>query len=191
MSRPANVLLSSRVTSENLSTLRKLMLITLAMFGFGFALVPLYEKICQVTGIRNLLRPDHIPINTQVDTSRKLTVEFDTNTHKLPWSFRPVSGHLELHPGQLTEVMYEIRNNQSRAITGQAIPSYSPALAAEYFKKLQCFCFDKHTLGPGEVKYMPIVFVVDPALPKSINTITLSFTFFEVEGGSALRPGSS
>ncbi len=183
--------MDAHAASENWRTLRKLLLITVAMFGFGFALVPLYEKICKVTGIRNLLRPDHIPINTQVDTSRKLTVEFDTNTHKLPWSFRPVSGHLELHPGQLTEVMYEIRNTQSRPITGQAIPSYSPAIAAEYFKKLQCFCFDKHTLGPGEVKYMPIVFVVDPALPKSVNTITLSFTFFEVEGAAARKPGSS
>lgn len=191
MSRPVNPAIEARISGENARTLRKLMVITLAMFGFGFALVPLYEKICQVTGIRNLLRPDHMPINTQIDTTRKLTVEFDTNTHKLPWSFRPVSGHLELHPGQLTEVMYEIRNNQNRAITGQAIPSYSPAPAAEYFKKLQCFCFEKHTLGPGEVKHMPIVFVVDPALPKSINTITLSFTFFEVEGATARRPGSS
>jgi cytochrome c oxidase assembly protein subunit 11 len=179
--------MSLSVAGDNNRLLRKLLVIAVAMFGFGFALVPLYEKICQVTGIRNLLRPDHVPVNTQVDKTRTLTVEFDTNTHKLPWTFKPVMPHVELHPGQLTEVMYEIRNNQDRPVTGQAIPSYSPPLAAQHFMKLQCFCFDKHTLAPGEVKHMPIVFVVDPALPKTVNTITLSFTFFEVEGATGKR----
>ncbi len=176
---------------ENNRLLRKLLVVTIAMFGFGFALVPLYEKICQVTGIRTLLRPDHMPArSTQVDRSRQVVIELDSNTHKLPWTFKPVTPHLGVHPGELTQVLYEVRNNQDRAVTGQAIPSYGPQLAAQFFKKVECFCFDKHTLGPGEVRQMQVVFVVDPALPKDINTITLSFTFFEVEGATAKGRGS-
>ncbi len=177
--------------SENKRLLGKLLVISVAMFGFGFALVPLYEKICQVTGIRSLLRPDHVPsANTQVDRSRQVAIEFDTNLHKLPWTFRPMSPHVDVHPGELTRVQYEVTNNQNRAVTGQAIPSYGPQLAAQFFKKVECFCFDKHTLGAGEVRQMEVVFVIDPALPKVINTITLSFTFFEVEGGGAQGAGS-
>ncbi len=177
--------------NENRRLLRKLLIVSIAMFGFGFALVPLYEKICQVTGIRSLLRPDHVAAqNTQVDRSRQVTIEFDSNTHKLPWTFKPITSHIGVHPGELTQVVYEVRNNQDRAITGQAIPSYGPQLAAQFFKKVECFCFDKHTLLPGEVRQMQVVFVVDAALPKNINTITLSFTFFEVEGGAPQRFGS-
>ncbi len=182
---------SRQPVSDNIRLLRKLLVVTVAMFGFGFALVPLYEKICQVTGIRSLLRPDHVvATNTQVDRSRQVMIELDSNTHKLPWTFKPITSHIGVHPGELTQVLYEVRNNQDRAVTGQAIPSYGPQLAAQFFKKVECFCFDKHTLGPGEVRQMQVVFVVDPALPKAINTITLSFTFFEVEGGAALRSGS-
>ncbi len=187
---PINVR-SRQPVSDNIRLLRKLLVVTVAMFGFGFALVPLYEKICQVTGIRSLLRPDHVvATNTQVDRSRQVMIELDSNTHKLPWTFKPITSHIGVHPGELTQVLYEVRNNQDRAVTGQAIPSYGPQLAAQFFKKVECFCFDKHTLGPGEVRQMQVVFVVDPALPKAINTITLSFTFFEVEGGAALRSGS-
>ena len=191
MSAAAINVRSRQPVSDNIRLLRKLLVVTVAMFGFGFALVPLYEKICQVTGIRSLLRPDHVvATNTQVDRSRQVMIELDSNTHKLPWTFKPITSHIGVHPGELTQVLYEVRNNQDRAVTGQAIPSYGPQLAAQFFKKVECFCFDKHTLGPGEVRQMQVVFVVDPALPKAINTITLSFTFFEVEGGAALRSGS-
>lgn len=177
---------SASVARANTHLLRKLLIVAFAMFGFGFALVPLYERICEVTGIRNLLKADHLPVgNSQIDTSRTVTVEFDSNTHKLPWTFRPVSGHLELHPGELQTVVYEVRNNESRPVTGQAIPSYSPALAAQYFRKVQCFCFAQQTLEPGEVRQMPVAFVVDPGLPRDVGTITLSFTFFEVAGRDA------
>lgn len=170
-------------TSANRVLLRKLLIIALAMFGFGFALVPLYEKFCEVSGIRNILRPDHLPArNTQVDTSRTVTVELDSNTHKLPWTFRAIEGYVDVNPGALQTVVYEVRNNLDRPVTGQAIPSYSPQLAATYFKKLQCFCFEQQTLAAGEVRQMPITFVVDPGLPKDVGTITLSFTFFEVAG---------
>jgi len=176
---------------ENQLLMRKLLVITAGMFCFGFALVPLYEKICEVTGIRNILRPDHqLPANTQVDRDRSVTVEFDSNTQRLAWNFRPLQSHVDVHPGELIQVIYEIHNRQDRAITGQAIPSYGPQIAAQYFRKVECFCFDRQTLEPGETRQMPIVFVVDPALPRTVNTITLSFTFFEVEGGNQKRSES-
>jgi cytochrome c oxidase assembly protein subunit 11 len=170
------------ITAANRRLLNKLLIIACAMFGFGFALVPLYEKICEVTGIRNILKPDELPANTQVDQSRLVTIEFDSNTHGLPWSFRPLQRTIEIHPGALTTVSYEVHNTQNRPVTGQAIPSYGPQLAAQYFKKMECFCFTQQTLAPGETRDMPIVFVIDSNLPRDVNTITLSYTFFEVAG---------
>jgi len=169
---------------SNLLTMRKLLVVAVAMFGFGFALVPFYQKICEVTGINSLLKPDEVT-NTQVDPARFVTVEFDSNLRSnLPWTFRPLQTSVRIHPGELATVMYEIRNNSDRAVTGQAIPSYGPQLAARYFKKLECFCFTQQTLQPGEAKQMPVVFVIDKALPDDVNTITLSYTFFEVEGAA-------
>ncbi len=151
------------------------------MFGFGYALIPLYPVVCVALGI-NQTGVDDRPVNTQVDTSRVVTVEFDTNLHNMAWKFKPLEGHLSVHPGQLAQVMFEVVNMRGVSVTGQAIPSYGPPLAAQYFHKLECFCFNKQTLAPGETRQMPVVFVVDPALPKEIATITLSYTFFEVEG---------
>lgn len=168
--------------------LRKLLIIAVAMFGFGFALVPFYEKICEVTGINNILKADVVAKNTQVDTSRTVTVEFDANTRALAWNFQPLQVSVKVHPGELTQVAYEVKNTLPYAVTGQAIPSYGPQLAAMYFKKLQCFCFTQQTLQANEVRQMPVVFVIDPGLPKDVNTITLSYTFFEVDG-SRRQPG--
>jgi cytochrome c oxidase assembly protein subunit 11 len=163
----------------------KLLVIACGMFGFGFALVPFYEKICEVTGIRNLAGPDRLPANTQVDTARTVTIEFDSNTNHLAWTFKPVLRSVRIHPGELTTVAYEVRNPLGRAVTGQAVPSYGPQVAAQYFRKMECFCFKQQTLGPGEAREMPVVFVVDPALPPDVHTITLSYTFFEVAGRGA------
>jgi cytochrome c oxidase assembly protein subunit 11 len=178
--------MSAAVTADtaraNQRLLRKLLLIAVAMFGFGFALVPFYEKICEVTGIRSLLQPDAAPTSTQVDLTRTVTIEFDSNTHQLAWSFRPAQRAVELHPGELTTIVYEVRNTLDRPVTGQAVPSFGPQHAAQYFKKLDCFCFKQQTLAPGEVRQMPVVFVVDPELPGDLTTITLSYTFFEVAG---------
>ncbi len=166
----------------NLTMLRKLLVVAVVMFGFGYALVPFYKKICEVTGINNVLKADQVT-NTQVDAARWLTVEFDTNVRdNLPWIFRPVEKSVRFHPGELMQVTFELRNDSNRAITGQAIPSYGPQLAAGYFKKLECFCFTQQTLQPGEVKRMPVVFVIERDLPQDVNTVTLSYTFFEVEG---------
>ncbi len=180
--------LPSEVRAENRTLLLKLAVIAVAMFGFGFLLVPFYEKICEVTGLRNIAQAD-APANTQVDATRTLRVELDANTRNLPWTFRPAEPVVSVHPGAVTQVIYEVVNNTDHPVTGQAIPSYGPQYAAQYFRKLECFCFAQQTLAPGERREMPVVFVVDPAAPRDLNTIALSYTFFEVEGGGKTPPG--
>lgn len=167
---------------SNLLTMRKLFVVAAAMFAFGFALVPFYKQICEALGINNVIKADTVT-NTQVDAARFVTVEFDANLRSnLPWRFRPSQPSVQVNPGEMVTVIYEITNDSPRAITGQAIPSYGPQLAGRYFKKLECFCFTQQTLQPGEKRQMPVQFVVDRGLPGDINTITLSYSFFEVEG---------
>lgn len=166
----------------NAQMLGKLIVVAIMMFGFGYALVPIYQKICEVMGV-NILTPKDVTIedakNTQIDTSRLITVEFDANAQG-PWRFRPTVNSVQVHPGEMTQVVYEVVNTQARAIDGQAIPSYAPQQVAAHFKKVECFCFQQQTLGPNEAKQMPVVFYVDAALPKDVKTITLSYTFFEI-----------
>ena len=169
-------------TQANLLTMRKLIIVAVAMFGFGYALVPFYNKICEVTGINSLFKPEDVT-NTQIDAARVVTIEFDSNLRSnLPWTFYPLEISARVHPGEMATVIYEIKNTSDRPLTGQAIPSYGPQLAVRYFKKLECFCFRQQTLQPGETRQMPVVFVIDNELPNDVNTITLSYTFFEVEG---------
>ncbi len=174
-------------SASNRRMLKKLLVVALGMFGFGFALVPFYNKICEVAGLRNLWQPgeaEAVAANTQVDLTRKVTIEFDSNVRMLPWTFKPKASSIEIHPGELTQMVYEVRNTLNEPVTGQAVPSYGPRQAALYFKKLECFCFTQQTLAAGEVREMPVVFVVDPALPRDVNTITLSYTFFRVDGAN-------
>jgi cytochrome c oxidase assembly protein subunit 11 len=168
-------------SSANRTLLLKLTVIAVLMFGFGFALVPFYKKICEATGINNLLQADEV-VNTQVDRSRLITIEFDANTHDLPWRFKPLQSSLTVHPGEIAQVAYEVVNTRDQPVTGQAVPSYGPRVAGQYFKKMECFCFARQTLNAGETRQMPVVFVVDPALPQDVTTITLSYTFFEIAG---------
>ncbi|MGE4056647.1 MAG: cytochrome c oxidase assembly protein [Vicinamibacterales bacterium] len=171
--------------SENVKTLRKLAVVAVAMFGFGFALVPFYYKICDVVGLNNIQNADQVA-NTQVDTSRTLTLEFDANTrNELPWQFHPTETSVKVHPGQIVQVEYEVRNDSDEPVRGQAIPSYGPQVAGRYFRKLDCFCFSTQVLQPHEVRKMPVVFIIHPDLPTEVSTITLSYTFFRVEGPSA------
>ncbi len=171
---------------ENRALLVRLAVGAVAMFGFGFALVPFYQKICQVAGINDLGRRDSDgAVNTQVDASRTVTIEFDTNLHDLPWQFRPLERSVKVHPGELTQVAFEVVNTRDRPVAGQAIPSYGPKIAGAHFRKLECFCFSRQTLAAGERRVMPLVFVVDAGLPQDVNTITLSYTFFEVAGTQA------
>jgi len=159
----------------------KLALVVVMMFGFGYALIPFYEQICKVTGLRDIAIPDTVT-NTQIDVSRTVRIELDANINKMPWQFRPLTRIVSVHPGELTQVVYEVENTSDRPMTGQAVPSYGPQLAGEYFKKLECFCFTKQSFGPHEKRQMPVVFMIDSRLPADVTTITLSYTFFEVEG---------
>lgn len=170
--------------AQNARMLGKLVVVAVLMFGFGYALIPVYKQICELTGI-NILTPKDATVaglgNTQVDKSRTITVEFDANAQG-PWRFRPVVNSMQVHPGELTQVLYEVVNTQARSIDAQAIPSYAPQQASRHFKKVECFCFKQQTLGPHEAKQMPVVFYIDPALPKEVKIITLSYTFFEIAG---------
>lgn len=173
----------------------KLAIIVLAMFAFGYALVPLYKAICEMTGINILALGEKnitgaksvVPPNTQIDKTRLITVEFDANARG-PWDFKPAMRSLQVHPGELATVMYEFQNVQNRKMAAQAIPSYAPSQAAAHFNKLECFCFQQYTLEPGEKKQWPVAFVIDPKLSKDVSTITLSYTFFEVGGKTPVAP---
>ena len=179
---------SRRLQRDNAAMLGKLVVVAAAMFAFGYALVPLYQSICEALGInvlsvseREATSYNRSAPNGQVDTSRTITVEFDANAHG-PWSFKPAQATLKVHPGELATVMYEFANTQGRTMAAQAIPSYAPKQATAHFNKLECFCFNEYTLAPGERRQWPVVFVIDPKLPKDVTTITLSYTFFEVPG---------
>jgi cytochrome c oxidase assembly protein subunit 11 len=132
-----------------------------------------------------LLTPKDISVkelsNTQIDRSREILVEFDANTQG-PWRFRPVQSSMKVHPGEMHQIVYEVVNQRPYQMDAQAIPSYAPQQAAQYFKKMECFCFQQQTLGPKEARQMPVVFFIDPAIPKEVKTITLSYTFFDIGG---------
>ena len=171
---------------ENRKMVGKLAVVAGGMFLFGYALIPIYKHICEITGINILaLGEKQVPggskaaANTQVDRSRTITVEFDANSRG-PWQFKPQVATLQVHPGELATVMYEFQNVQDRRMAAQAIPSYAPRNAAAHFNKLECFCFEQYTLEPGEKKQWPVAFVIDPKLSRDVTTITLSYTFFEV-----------
>ena len=193
----------SALLGANRRLLGKLLVIAGLMFGFGYALVPMYRAICDALGI-NVLSLSEQRVskgwlggskadgskNSQVDATRTITVEFDANARG-PWDFKPAVSSMQVHPGQLTTVMYEFRNAQARTMAAQAIPSYAPRQAEPHFNKLECFCFNEYTLKPGESKSWPVVFVIDPKLPKDVTTITLSYTFFEVGGKVPAAPAGS
>ena len=182
--------------ADNSRMVAKLLVVTALMFGFGYALVPMYKAICTALGINVLSLSDQVvsgrageatKANTQVDVSRTITVEFDANARGV-WKFKPAVNSLEVHPGQLTTVMYEFTNIQDRTMAAQAIPSYAPMQAMAHFNKMQCFCFNEYTMKAGESKQWPVVFVIDSKLPKDVKTITLSYTFFEVGGKVPAAP---
>src|SRR5487761_2045058 len=183
---------------DNLRMFGKLAVVATLMFGFGYALVPMYRAICTALGVNVLALSEqqtsgekaYDPKNSQVDLTRSITVEFDANVRG-PWEFKPAQRSIEVHPGQLSTVMYEFRNIQNRTMVAQAIPSYAPNQAMPYFHKLECFCFSEQRLKAGESKQWPVVFVIDPKLPKDVKTITLSYTFFEVGGRVPPEPAGT
>ena len=195
--------LGSSLRRENVRMVGKLVVVAAGMFAFGYGLVPLYRAICEMTGINILSLSElqvpggaaggkdvRVPDNTQIDTTRTITVEFDANVRGL-WDFKPAQRSMQVHPGQLNTVMYEFQNVQNRRMAAQAIPSYAPQQAAPYFNKLECFCFNQYTLDAGEKKQWPVAFVIDPKISKDVKTITLSYTFFEVGGRTPAAPTAS
>lgn len=165
----------------------KLIVVAVMMFGFGYLLVPLYKQICELTGINVLAFQEAEGVtvkpidNSQIDKSRTITVEFDANTQG-PLRFRPTVSSMQVHPGEMTQVLYEVVNMQPHPVEAQAIPSYAPQQAAAHFKKVECFCFRQQRLEASQAKQMPVVFYLDRDLPKDVKTITLSYTFFEIGG---------
>ena len=178
----------------NQRVVKRLGIAAVLMFGFGFALVPLYDVFCDITGINGKTGriEQEEALSQRVDEDRLVTVEFLATVHSdLPWEFRPMVRKIKVHPGEITEVNYYARNKTDNLVAGQAVPSLAPGLAAKYFNKTECFCFTRQSLGPGEGKKMPLRFVVDPELPDNVRTVSLSYTFYQAEAVAADKENTS
>jgi len=160
---------------------RRLALVVFAMFGFGYALVPLYDVLCEITGLGG--RTGVVAagsLDGGVDTNRTVKVQFlGTVSSRLPWEFRPSVASMEVHPGEVYETTYFARNLSETATVGQARPSVAPSIASLHFNKTECFCFVEQEFAPGEARDMPVRFVLSRDLPADIATVTLSYTFFD------------
>lgn len=169
----------------NKKVVKNLLFVVVGMFGFGFALVPLYDVFCDITGLNGKTGDQYVSQESmQVDTSREITVEFLANVNaEMPWEFKPVTYSVKVHPGETSRIEYVARNKTDRDIVGQAIPSVSPGIAAAHFQKTECFCFTEQVLKAGEEKIMPVVFMIDPSIDEDVHEVTLSYTFF-------IKPGS-
>lgn len=173
----------------------KLVAMVAVAFGFGFALVPLYDVLCEATGFNGKTKGGVTPggiastaAPSRIDTSRVVTIEFTgTVMPGLPWEMRPVTTTLETHPGQMQQVKYLVHNSSNQTIVGQAVPSVSPGQAAQHFDKLDCFCFQQQTLAPGETREMPLTFIVKPEIDAKIRAVTLSYAFFKAPEKTALN----
>ncbi len=166
--------------NDNQRIVIRLLVLVVAMFGFGYALVPLYDVFCDITGL-NGKTGDRVSANSQriIDESRTVKVTFLASLNEsMPWEFKPQQQFVEVHPGQPMTIQYSAINKSNKPITGQAVPSVAPGLAAAYFQKTECFCFTQQELKPGEEKLMPVTFVVDAELPRHMNELVLSYTFF-------------
>jgi len=173
--------------NSNTRVIGRLMLVVVGMFGFGFAMVPLYDVFCDVTGI-NGKTGDKVTLaeNLQVDTSRVIEVEFIASLNEsMPWEFKPMQHSIKVHPGEPTRIAYVAVNKTDHAIVGHAVPSVAPGRAAAYFQKTECFCFTEQKLEAGEEKEMPVIFVVDPELPDDVSQLALSYTFFIKPSGAS------
>jgi len=168
---------------RNRQMMGKLLVVAVGMLGFGFAMVPMYRQICEAIGISQ--QRVVAPVNTQVDTSREVTVEMLASSAGLPWSFEAIDRNVKVHPGQLTTVRYRVVNTLGRPVTAHAVMNTAPALAMKYIEKQACFCFSNQTLAAGESREMPVVFRVSPNAPADLGTISLSYTFFEAPKGAS------
>lgn len=182
--------MSNERRKANMRTMKKSLLVTVAMFGFGFALIPLYSVICDVFGLNgrfiDLAKTEQAEyvanVEKRVDTTRKVRIEFLTTLNqKLNWEFRALQNTIDVYPGKVNEVMFYAKNLTNKKIVAQAVPSVSPGNAAKYFSKMECFCFTNQTFEAGEERSMPLRFYVDPNLPKKVKTISLGYTFFNLD----------
>lgn len=166
--------------TRNRRTAGLLSLLAIGMFGFGFAMVPLYGLLCQVVGIQSA-NPAFAMTGGSGAGGRLVTVKFDATVNdSLPWAFVPTTGSVRVRVGEMQQVTYRAENRSPRPITGQAIPAVVPWQATRFFSKTECFCFKRQTLAPGEVRDMPLAFRVSPDLPENIDSLTLSYTFMKV-----------
>jgi cytochrome c oxidase assembly protein subunit 11 len=167
---------------------RRLLLVCIAMFGFGFALVPLYDVFCLYTGINGKTANTPAQAATVMNEKRTIRVEFLANTDaSIPWDFAPEVQQINLHPGEITIVNFHVENLSKDAMIGRAVPSVSPGEAARYFKKIECFCFTEQPLDAGQQKDMPVQFYIDPELPSHFTTITLSYRLYKSTPQTAAR----
>lgn len=169
-------------SNDNRKLITKLVAIVIGMFGFGFALVPLYDVFCDLTGINGKTSDTAATyIGVEVDETRTITVEFITRTNTgMPWEFTAQTHRVDVHPGEMSQVDFFVRNPASRDIVGQAVPSVSPGTAAIYLNKTECFCFNNQPLAAGAEALMPMKFYVDPQLPKDIKFFTVQYTLYDV-----------
>ncbi|WP_374473789.1 cytochrome c oxidase assembly protein [Arenimonas sp.] len=174
---------------SSFKTFRTIALVSAASFVFAFSLVPLYRIACEkVFGIKLEQGPagEAQVAGMAVDEARTVLVEFDgTVNSKLPWEFKPTQLSMQVHPGKLYEMNYVARNVSDHAIVGNAAPSVAPSTASTFFNKTECFCFTEQLLAAGEERLMPVRFIVDPALPENVTTLTLSYTFFSNDTATA------
>jgi len=171
------------------ASLKTVALVALGSFVFAFSLVPIYRVACErVFGIRLERGPagEQRLAGIRIDPKRLVTVQFDTSVNsRLPWQFSADRFEMKVHPGELASASFHATNRSDRTIVGQAVPSIAPAAASAFFSKTECFCFTQQTLAPGEQRMMPVRFIVDPALPADVTTLTLSYTFFNNEIATA------
>ena len=171
----------SKRRQANRRTAKRLGVVVLAMFGFGFALVPLYNVFCEITGLNGKTGVvEAKSLDGSYDESRLVTVEFVGSVNSaLPWEFAPVRYKMQVHPGKVYEAAFVARNMAAETKIGQAVPSVAPTTASRFFNKTECFCFTAQKFNPGEERQLPLRFVIDRGLPAEIRTVTLSYTFFE------------
>ena len=175
--------MDAALAAQNRQTMAKLLVIAVAMLGFGFAMVPMYRQICEALGITQTRAV--ASANTQVDASRLVTVELVASSSGLPWRFEAIEREVRIHPGQLVTVNYRVVNTLGRPVTAHAVMNAAPANAGRYIEKQACFCFSNQTLAAGEERVMPVVFRVRPDAPKDMATLSLSYTFFEAPAGAS------
>ena len=168
------------VQGSNTKLVKRLLLVVTGMFGFGFAMVPLYNVFCDLTGLNGKVGGRVEVAGVEADLNRTVMVEFVANVNQtMPWEFRPEVARMEVHPGKMYRTSFYAHNQTDRLMVGQAIPSVTPGIAAQHFKKTECFCFTEQQFAAGEGRDMPVMFMVDPELPDDVEVVTLSYTFFD------------